>query len=156
MANTLSSLLPGIEVPMIQTLLDRLKLVDGATVREGFYTQGLAKEQQFIFLQPYTDLFGAKNGLDKYRDEIALQVVAGINLSKSTEPTAELINLVRDIRSAFFKDERNTEKPSWLPSAISFKEAEPCKYIMPEAHEKHGLAVITLTLVHLVTFGDKL
>jgi hypothetical protein len=27
---------------------------------------------------------------------------------------------------------------------------------MPEAHEKHGLAVITLTLVHLVTFGDKL
>jgi hypothetical protein len=141
---------------MIQTLLDRLKLVDGATVREGFYTQGLAKESQFIFLQPYTDLFGAKNGINQFRADLTLQVVAGINLSKSTTPTAELINLVRDIRSAFFKGERNTEKPSWLPKAITFKESEACKYIMPEAHEKHGLAVITLTLIHTVPFGEML
>ncbi|MEH6464684.1 MAG: hypothetical protein V7771_12340 [Shewanella psychromarinicola] len=140
---------------MIQTLIDRLKLVDGATVREGFYAQGLAKEQQFIFLQPHTDLFGAKNGINPYRDELNLQVVAGINLSKSTTPTAELINLVRDIRDAFFEGERTAERPSWLPQVISFKEAEPCKYIMPEAHEKHGLAVITLTLVQTVKFGEK-
>jgi len=141
---------------MIQTILNQLKLVDGAVVREGFYSQGLAKEAQFIFLQPYTDLFGAKNGTNQYRTDLTLQVVAGINLSKSTNPTAELINLVRDIRSALFKDERNTEKPSWLAQAITFKETEACKYIMPEAHEKHGLAVITLTLIHTVPFGEKL
>ncbi|WP_434927159.1 hypothetical protein [Shewanella sp. HL-SH2] len=141
---------------MIQTILNRLQLVDGAEVREGFYAQGLAKENQFIFLQPHTDLFGAKNGINAFRDDLTLQVVAGINLSKSTNPTAELINLVRDIRCAFFKDERNTEKPSWLPKAITFKEAEPCKYIMPESHEKHALAVITLTLVHTVQFGERL
>ncbi|MCL1114687.1 hypothetical protein L2703_13930 [Shewanella basaltis] len=141
---------------MIQALIDRLKLVDGATVREGFYGQSVVKDDQFIFLQPYTDLFGAKNGINPYRDDLVLQVVAGINLSKSTNPTAELINLVRDIRSALFKDERNTEKPSWLPQAITFKESEACKYIMPEAHEKHGLAVITLTLIHTVPFGEQL
>lgn len=141
---------------MIQTILNRLQLVDGATVREGFYAQSLAKEQQFIFLQPHTDLFGAKNGINQYRTDLTLQVVAGINLSKSTNPTAELINLVRDIRSALFKEERNTEKPSWLPQAITFKESDACKYIMPEAHEKHGLAVITLTLIHTVPFGEKL
>jgi hypothetical protein len=141
---------------MIQTILNRLQLVDGATVREGFYAQSLAKEQQFIFLQPHTDLFGAKNGINQYRTDLTLQVVAGINLSKSTNPTAELINLVRDIRSALFKDERNTEKPSWLPQAITFKESDACKYIMPEAHEKHGLAVITLTLIHTVPFGEQL
>jgi hypothetical protein len=141
---------------MINIILDRLKQVDGAVVREGFYAQGVAKENSFIFLQPYTDLFGARNGINNYRNDIALQVVAGINLTKSTTPTAELINLVRDIRRAFFKDERNTEKPSWLPKAITFKEAEACKYIMPESHEKHALAVITLTLVHTVPFGEKL
>ena len=141
---------------MIQTILNRLALVDGAIVREGFYAQGVAKEQKFVFLQPYTDAFGAKNGLDKYRDDLTLQVVAGINVTKTDAPTTELINLVRDIRSAFFKDERNTEKPSWLPMCISFKEAEPCKYIMPESHEKHGLAVITLNLVHTVQFGERL
>ena len=141
---------------MIQTIFNRLQLVDGATVREGFYAQSLAKEQQFIFLQPHTDLFGAKNGINQYRTDLTLQVVAGINLSKSTNPTAELINLVRDIRSALFKDERNTEKPSWLPQAITFKESDACKYIMPEAHEKHGLAVITLTLIHTVPFGEQL
>lgn len=141
---------------MIQTILNRLQLVDGVTVREGFYAQGLAKEQQFIFLQPHTDLFGAKNGINQYRTDLTLQVVAGINLSKSTNPTAELINLVRDIRCAFFKGERNTEKPSWLPQAITFKESDACKYIMPEAHEKHGLAVITLTLIHTVPFGEQL
>jgi hypothetical protein len=27
---------------------------------------------------------------------------------------------------------------------------------MPESHEKHALAVITLTLVHTVPFGEKL
>ena len=141
---------------MIQTILNRLQQVDGVTVREGFYAQSLAKEQQFIFLQPHTDLFGAKNGINQYRTDLTLQVVAGINLSKSTNPTAELINLVRDIRSALFKDERNTEKPSWLPQAITFKESDACKYIMPEAHEKHGLAVITLTLIHTVPFGEQL
>jgi hypothetical protein len=141
---------------MIQTILNRLQLVDGATVREGFYGQSAVKDDQFIFLQPHTDLFGAKNGINQYRTDLTLQVVAGINLSKSTNPTAELINLVRNIRSAFFKGERNTEKPSWLPGVISFKEAETCKYIMPEAHEKHGLAVITLTLIHTVPFGERL
>ena len=141
---------------MIQTILNRLQLVDGVTVREGFYGQSAVKDDQFIFLQPHTDLFGAKNGINQYRTDLTLQVVAGINLSKSTNPTAELINLVRDIRSAFFKDERNTEKPSWLPQAITFKETEACKYIMPEAHEKHGLAVITLTLIHTVPFGEQL
>ncbi|WP_351123345.1 hypothetical protein [Shewanella sp. T24-MNA-CIBAN-0130] len=141
---------------MINIILDRLKQVDGATVREGFYAQSAARESSFIFLQPYLDLFGAKNGINQYRDDLTLQVVAGINVTKSTNPTADLINLVRDIRSAFFKDERNTEKPSWLPKAITFKEAEACKYIMPESHEKHALAVITLTLVHTVPFGEKL
>ena len=141
---------------MIQTILNRLQLVDGAIVREGFYGQSAVKDDQFIFLQPHTDLFGAKNGMNQFRDDLTLQVVAGINLSKSTNPTAELINLVRNIRSAFFKDERNTEKPSWLPKAITFKESEACKYIMPEAHEKHGLAVITLTLIHTVPFGEQL
>jgi hypothetical protein len=141
---------------MIQAILDRLALVDGATVREGFYAQSIVNDNKFIFLQPYTDLFGSRNGLDKYRDELNLQIVAGINLSKSTAPTAELINLVRDIRTAFFKDERNPEKPTWLPGVISFKESEACKYIMPEAHEKHGLAVITLSLVNTVKFGETL
>ena len=141
---------------MIQTILNRLQLVDGAEVREGFYAQGLAKEQKFIFLQPYTELFSAKNGIDKYRDDLTLQVIAGINVTRTTNPTTDLINLARDIRSAFFKDERNLEKPSWLPMCISFKEAEPCKYIMPESHEKHALAVITLTLVHTVQFGERL
>jgi hypothetical protein len=141
---------------MIQTILNRLQQVDGAEVREGFYAQGVAKEQKFIFLQPYTDLLGVKNGLDKYRDELVLQVVAGIHVTKTDSPTSDLINLVRDIRTAFFKDQRNPEKPAWLPGAISFKEAEPCKYIMPEAHEKHGLAVITLTLIHTVQFGERL
>lgn len=141
---------------MIQAILDRLALVDGATVREGFYVQSVASEKKFIFLQPYTDGFDSKNGIDKYKDDLVLQVVAGINLTKSTNPTADLINLVRAIRSAFYKDERNSEKPSWLPLVISFKESESCKYIMPEAHEKHGLAVITLSLVNTVKFGDSL
>jgi hypothetical protein len=141
---------------MINTIIDRLNLVDGAVVREGFYAQSAAKESKFIFLQPYTDLFGAKNGINPYRDDLVLQVVAGINVSGSSTPTTDLVNIVRDIRSAFFKDERNTEKPSWLPGVISFKEAETCKYIMPEAHEKHGLAVITLTLIHTVPFGERL
>ncbi|MCT7942383.1 hypothetical protein [Shewanella holmiensis] len=141
---------------MIQTILNRLQLVDGAIVREGFYAQGVAKEQTFIFLQPHIDAFAAKNGIDKYRDDLTLQVVAGINVTKTTSPTTDLINLVRDIRSAFFEAERNTEKPAWLPMCISFKEAEPCKYIMPESHEKHALAVITLTLVHTVQFGERL
>ncbi|MGI2222604.1 hypothetical protein [Shewanella oncorhynchi] len=141
---------------MIQAILDRLALVDGATVREGFYMQSMAKESKFIFLQPYTDNFEAKNGVDKYKDDLVLQVVAGVTLVKNPKPTSELINLVRAIRSAFYKDERNSEKPSWLPLVISFKESEPCKYIMPEAHEKHGLAVITLSLVNTVKFGDSL
>lgn len=141
---------------MIQAILDRLALVDGAIVREGFYVQSVASEKKFIFLQPYTDGFDSKNGIDKYKDDLVLQVVAGINLTKSTTQTADLINLVRAIRSAFYKDERNSEKPSWLPLVISFKESEPCKYIMPEAHEKHGLAVITLSLVNTVKFGDSL
>ncbi|WP_350431722.1 hypothetical protein ABIS04_16220 [Shewanella sp. H8] len=141
---------------MINTIINRLKMVEGAVVREGFYVQSVARENTFIFLQPYTDLFGAKNGVNQFRADLTLQVVAGINVSKSTTATAELINLVRDIRSAFFKDERNTEKPSWLPKAITFKETEACKYIMPEAHEKHGLAVITLTLIHTAPFGEKL
>lgn len=141
---------------MIQAILDRLALVDGATVREGFYVQSVASEKKFIFLQPYTDGFSAVNGRDNYRDDLALQVVAGINLTKSTNQTADLINLVRDIRTTFYFDERSIEKPSWLPSVISFKESEPCKYIMPEAHEKHGLAVITLSLVNTVKFGDSL
>ncbi|ABE56521.1 hypothetical protein Sden_3245 [Shewanella denitrificans OS217] len=141
---------------MIQAILDRLALVDGTTVREGFYVQSIAKEERFIFLQPYTDGFDAKNGIDKYKDELALQVVAGVKLTKNSTPTADLINLVRAIRCAFYKDERFTEKPSWLPSVISFKESEPCKYIMPEAHESHGLAVLTLSLVTTVKFGDSL
>lgn len=141
---------------MIQAIIDRLKTVEGATVREGFYAQSLAKDKQFIFLQPFTDGFGARNGVDAYRDDLVMQVVAGIAVDKSNTPTADLINLVRAIRTAFYKDERNVEKPSWLPSVISFKESEPCKYIMPEAHEKHGLAVITLSLVNTVKFGDSL
>ncbi|NLQ24536.1 hypothetical protein HGO26_16825 [Shewanella sp. S-1] len=141
---------------MIQAILDRLGLVDGATVREGFYVQSIAKESKFIFLQPYTDAFDAKNGIDKYKDDLVLQVVAGVKLAKNPQPTSELINLVRAIRSAFYKDERFPEKPSWLPSVISFKETEPCKYIMPEAHEEHGLAVFTLSLVNTIKFGDSL
>ncbi|MCU8034371.1 MULTISPECIES: hypothetical protein [unclassified Shewanella] len=141
---------------MIQAIIDRLKTVEGATVREGFYAQGVAKDKQFIFLQPFTDDFKAINGINSYRDDLVLQVVAGITVDKTPTPTADLINLVRAIRSAFYKDERNVEKLSWLPSVISFKELEPCKYIMPEAHEKHGLAVITLSLVNTVKFGDSL
>ena len=87
---------------MIQAILDRLALVDGANVREGFYVQSVASEKKFIFLQPYTDGFDSKNGIDKYKDDLVLQVVAGINLTKSTNPTADLINLVRAIRSAFY------------------------------------------------------
>lgn len=34
---------------MIQAILDRLALVDGATVREGFYVQSVASEKKFIF-----------------------------------------------------------------------------------------------------------
>lgn len=113
-------------------------------------------KRSLSFCQPFTDEARSVNGRDNYRDDLVLQVVAGINLTKSTNPTADLINLVRAIRSTFYKDERNTEKPSWLPSVISFKESEPCKYIMPEAHEKHGLAVITLSLVNTVKFGDSL
>jgi hypothetical protein len=141
---------------MIQAIINRLALIDGTTVREGFYAQTIAKEEKFIFLQPYTDAFSVGNGRDMYRDDLTLQVVAGINVTRTDTPTADLINLVRAIRTVFYKDERNPEKPSWLPGVISFKELEPCKYIMPEAHEKHGLAVITLSLVNTVKFGDSL
>ncbi|MGX7654665.1 hypothetical protein [Shewanella putrefaciens] len=141
---------------MIQAIIDRLKMVEGATVREGFYAQGVAKDKQFIFLQPFTDGFGAKNGVDSYRDDLVLQVVAGITVDKTPTPTADLINLVRAIRTAFYKDERTVEKLSWLPLVITFKELEACKYIMREAHEKHGLAVLTLSLVNTVKFGDSL
>ncbi|QQX78519.1 hypothetical protein JK628_13100 [Shewanella sp. KX20019] len=143
---------------MINAILSRLKMVDGATVREGFYAQSLAKEQCFIFLQPYTDGFGAVNGRDKYRDDLALQIVAGVTLSRTESPTADLINLVRNIRSSFYKDQRDINKPNWLKGValIGFKESEPCKYIMPEAHEKHGLAVITLSITQTVEFGEQL
>ncbi|MEL4391280.1 hypothetical protein [Shewanella xiamenensis] len=141
---------------MIQAIIDRLKTVEGATVREGFYAQGMAKEKMFIFLQPFTDDFKAINGINSYRDDLVLQVVAGITVDKTTTPTADLVNLVRAIRTSFYKDERTVEKLSWLPSVISFKEFEPCKYIMPEAHEKHALAVLTLSLVTTVKFGDSL
>ncbi|MFB2653873.1 hypothetical protein [Shewanella seohaensis] len=141
---------------MIQAIINRLKTVQGATVREGFYAQGVAKEKMFIFLQPFTDQFGGKNGVNPYRDDLVLQVVAGIAVDKTQTPTADLINLVRTIRTAFYKDERNIEKLSWLPSVISVKESEPCKYIMPEAHEKHALAVLTLSLVNTVKFGESL
>ncbi|MEL4429822.1 hypothetical protein [Shewanella mangrovisoli] len=141
---------------MIQAIIDRLKKVEGATVREGFYAQGVAKEKMFIFLQPFTDQFGGKNGVNPYRDDLVLQVVAGIAVDKTQTPTADLINIVRAIRAAFYKDERNVEQPSWLPSVITFKELEACKYIMPEAHEKHALAVLTLSLVNTVKFGESL
>ncbi|MGL6122447.1 MAG: hypothetical protein ACRC1W_05370 [Shewanella sp.] len=141
---------------MIQALIDRLTTVDGATVREGFYVQSLAKEEKFIFLQPFTDAFDCRNGVDSYKNDLVLQIVAGVSLSKSTTQTADLLNLVRAIRAALYQGERNTDKPSWLPGAISVKETEPCKYIMPESHEKHGLAVLTLTLVNTVKFGESL
>ena len=141
---------------MIRSILDRLKKVDGAIVREGFYAQGAVKEPQFIFLQPHTDLFGAKNGVDRYRNDLALQVVAGINLTRTASPTADLVNLVRNIRESFYKDQRDITKPIWLNGVVNFSESEPCKYIMPEAHEKHGLAVITLSITQTLKFGDQL
>lgn len=141
---------------MIQAIIDRLKMVDGATVREGFYVQSIAKESKFIFLQPHTDSFDAKNGIDKYKDDLVLHVIAGVKLAKNQHPTSELINLVRGIRTAFYQGERTLEKVSWLPSVITFKETEPCKYIMPEAHEEHALAVLTLSLVNTVKFGESL
>ena len=143
---------------MINKILDRLKMVDGVTVREGFYAQGSAKEACFIFLQPYTDAFSSTNGRDKYRDDLALQIVAGVTLTRTETPTSDLINLVRQIRSAFYKEQRDTTKPDWLKEValVSFQESEPCKYIMPEAHEKHGLAVITLSITQTVEFGEQL
>lgn len=141
---------------MIQAIIDRLKLVEGATVREGFYAQGVAKEKMFIFLQPFTNEFKAINGINSYRDDLVLQVVAGIAVDKTQTPTADLINLVRAIRTAFYQNERTVEKVSWLPQAIIFKELEACKFIMPEAHEKHALAVLTLSLVNTIKFGESL
>ncbi|GIU22239.1 hypothetical protein [Shewanella sp. MBTL60-007] len=142
---------------MIKKILDRLKMVDGAVVREGFYAQSVAKEQKFIFLQPYTDEFGATNGNGKYRDDLVLQVVAGIQLTRAETPTSDLLNLVHEIRTAFYKGERDASKPSWLKDKplVLLKEVEPCKYIMPEANEKHGLAVITLSITQTVEFGEK-
>ncbi|PKH62571.1 hypothetical protein CXF83_14960 [Shewanella sp. Choline-02u-19] len=144
---------------MIKAILDRLKRVDGAIVREGFYVYSIAKESQFIFLQPYTDAFGGRNGNDKYKDDLVLQVVAGINLTKSDTPTLDLTHLVHRIRTVFYVGQRDTSKPEWLTSVrpiISFIEPEPCKYIMPEANEKHGLAVITLSISNTVKFGELL
>jgi hypothetical protein len=87
---------------MIQAIINRLALIDGTTVREGFYAQTIAKEEKFIFLQPYTDAFSVGNGRDMYRDDLTLQVVAGINVTRTDTPTADLINLVRAIRTVFY------------------------------------------------------
>lgn len=144
---------------MIQTILDRLSMVDGATVREGFYHQSIAKETKFIFLQPFTDSFSGRNGTDQYKDDLVLQIVAGIKLSKSDTPTAELTDLVHRIRTVLYAEQRDTSKPSWLTSVrpiVSFTEPETCKYIMPEANEHHGLAVITLSISTTIKFGELL
>lgn len=141
---------------MIVAIITRLKAVDGFDVREGFYTQSSASKSKFIFVQPHQDSAEIPSGNNPYKDELRLQLVVGVNLTSTAKPTAELINVVRQIREAFFKGERNPAKPSWLASVISFTESEPCKYIMPEVHEKHGLAVITLSITQTVTFGDLL
>ncbi|WP_394230191.1 hypothetical protein [Shewanella colwelliana] len=144
---------------MIQAILNRLALVDGARVREGFYQHSIAKEAKFIFLQPYTDTFSGRNGNDQYKEDLVLQVVAGIKLTGSDTPTADLTDLVHRIRTALYAKQRDTNKPDWVTSVIpiiSFSEPEPCKYIMPEAHEKHGLAVITLSISTTLKFGELL
>lgn len=141
---------------MIDAIISRLEAVDGYDVREGFYTQSLASKSKFIFVQPHQDSAEIPSGKNPYKEELRLQLVVGVKLTATVKPTAELINAVRQIRSAFFNGERDPAKPSWLTNVISFTEPEPCKYIMPEAHEKHGLAVITLSITQTVKFGDLL
>ncbi|MDO8254805.1 hypothetical protein [Shewanella algae] len=138
---------------MINNIIERLQLVPGATVREGFYAQSLVRESKFIFLQPY-DSGGEIKGGPEYPEELTLQVVAGIKLSSSTTPTMDLIQISRQIRSVFFKKQRNPLKPDWLQKGFGFKEIERCKFIMPEAHEKHGLAVLTFSISTSQTFED--
>ncbi len=146
---------------MINAIIARLQQVESSEVREGFYHYK-ATGKKFIYLQPYTDSFTGPNGNDKYKGDPQLQVVAGIDVSKTDTPTADLMNMVRDIREQFYKDQRSTEKPTWLQQAIqpcaliSFKESEPCKYILPESHEKHGLAVLTLEISLTIPFGERL
>ena len=141
---------------MIKMILEKLKTISGVTVREGFYAQSVAKEEKFIFLQPYTSAATVPGMQPKYKEDLKLQIVAGIKLPKSATPTADLINLTRAIRSAFFKDQRDPKRPQWLPTGFEFSEPEPCKFIMPEAHEQHGLAVITLTISTSPQFDDRL
>ncbi|MCH4294224.1 hypothetical protein MJ923_07885 [Shewanella sp. 3B26] len=138
---------------MIEQLLERLQMVPDAVVREGFYAAPMAREDKFIFLQPY-DSGGDIKGGPEYPEDVTLQVVAGIKLSSSTTPTMDLIKMVRQIRSAFFKKQRNPLKPEWLQEGFGFKELERCKFIMPEAHEKHGLAVLTFSISTSQTFED--
>lgn len=138
---------------MIEQLLERLQMVPGAVVREGFYVANNAKDDAFIYLQPYDSGSEIKGG-PQYPEEVTLQVVAGIKLSSSVTPTMDLITMVRQIRFAFFKNQRNPSKPDWLKEGFAFKELERCKFIMPEAHEKHGLAVLTFSISTSQTFED--
>ena len=141
---------------MIQQILDRLQTIGGVTVREGFYAQSVAREQQFIFLQPFNSTLKNPGGGVGYQETLQLQIVGGIKLPTSATPTADLINLSRAIRSALFKDQRDPARPNWLPGGYAISESEPCKFIMPEAHEQHGLAVITLSISTSPKFGDRL
>ncbi len=141
---------------MIQQILDRLNMVDGATVREGFYSHAVARQRSFIFLQPFVSGATVPGAQAGYKEDLQLQVVAGIKLPDSDNPTADLINLVRSIRRAFYQGQRNAQRPDWLPKCYQFQETEPCKFIMPEAHEQHGLAVITLSISTSPTFDETL
>ncbi len=146
---------------MINAIIARLQQVESSEVREGFYHYK-ATGKKFIYLQPYTDKFAAVNGIDSYKGDPQLQVVAGIDVAKTDTPTADLMNMVRDIRQQFYQGEKSAKKPEWLKTAIApsalldFKESEPCKYILPESHEKHGLAVLTLEISLTIPFGDRL
>ncbi|MBO2589538.1 hypothetical protein [Shewanella algae] len=141
---------------MINDIIERLQLVPGATVREGFYAQSLVRESKFIFLQPHTSKASVPGMQLGYKEDITLQIVAGIKIPGFTQPTSELINLTREIRSCLFSNQRDPARPNWLNGAFGLAESEECKFIMPEAHEHHGLAVITISISNSPTFEDRL
>ncbi|RLV61004.1 hypothetical protein D5018_03955 [Parashewanella curva] len=144
---------------MIQNIIDRLKGIKDFKVKEGFYQQGTTAHR-FIFIQPDTSDEKANSGKELSFETIRLQIVAGIAVNKTDTPTAELINVVRDIRERFYKDETRNLIPSWLQldehKILKFKEVDVCKFIMPESHETHGLAVLTLEIQNTHSFGERI
>jgi len=136
---------------MIESIRARLAQIPDFEVKPCFYQAGTSTAGRVIFIEPDDSVGEIKSGQNSaYIETTKIRIVIGVPSKSNPNAPQEIIDAVRQVRSAFFKDERFPDKVTWM-ECTGFREFESCKFIRPEANETKALAMMLIEIKQRVS-----